>query len=171
MLINEKMQIEEYFYPFSEQHNPIFQSIIYNEKKIAYGKCESEMTEWNIHLRCRELNEFCRGIVNKTEDNFVRPGYNGNLPYRLGCINTWGLICNKGNYVEEHNHDPSQFSFVYYINAPEGSSPLVFSSSGYQVKPQAGKIVIFHSSLLHHVPVNNCDNRYSFVGIIGDYRK
>ena len=33
-----------------------------------------------------------------------------------------------------------------------------------KVNPEEGKVVIFNSRLLHEIPPNNCNGRYSFVG-------
>ena len=35
------------------------------------------------------------------------------------------------------------FFFVYYVNAPEGSSPLIFPTSGYELQPKSGNMVVF----------------------------
>ena len=44
--------------------------------------------------------------------------------------------------------------FVYFIQCPRGSSPLVFSTSGKRVKAEEGKVVIFPGNIYHHVPKN-----------------
>ena len=123
MFINEKLQIEEYNYPLYRKNNPIFKSIIENEEKIDHSDCKSEMTKWDLHFKYKEISDFINWVIGITEDTMIRP-YNGY--FSLMCVNSWGLICNKGNYVEEHRHERSNFSFVYYINSPKGSSPLVF---------------------------------------------
>ena len=168
MFINEKLQIEEYNYPLYRKNNPIFRSIIENEEKVDHSNCKSKMTKWDLHFKHKEISDFINWVIDITEDSMIRP-YNGY--FSLMCVNSWGLICNKGNYVEEHRHERSSFSFVYYINSPKGSSPLVFTTSGHEVKPQEGKLVVFNSALLHCVPINKCDARYSLIGVLSDKRE
>ena len=162
MFINEKLQVEEYFYPLAEQNNPIFQSIISSVKKRNFARCHAQMTDWNF--RSKEIDELVFWITNKAQNNMVNPYVKISTSYSLSCSDAWGLVCNQGDYLEDHRHDPSMFSFVYYVNSPKGSSPLVFRTSGYEVNPEAGKVVIFNSRLLHEIPPNNCNGRYSFVG-------
>ena len=45
------------------------------------------------------------------------------------------------------------------VNAPKGSSPLVFVTSGRKIKPEAGKVVIFESRLNHAVPKTKSTDR------------
>ena len=50
--------------------------------------------------------------------------YNFNInAFKL--VHCWGVTYNKGDGVESHNHFPYTISFVYYVNTPEGSSPLM----------------------------------------------
>jgi hypothetical protein len=59
---------------------------------------------------------------------------------------------------------PNYFSFVYYVTTPEGSSPLVFPTSGHEVKAEEGKVVIFESRLRHTIPPNQCEERCILAG-------
>jgi len=164
MFINEKLQIEEYSYPLAEQNNPIFQSIISSVKKknVSSPGCYAHMTEWNF--RSKEIDELVLWITDKAQNDMINPYRELSGYYTVICNDVWGIICNRGDYLKSHRHDPSQFSFVYYVTSPKDSSPLLFRTSGYEVKPEAGKLVIFNSRLLHEIPPNNCDGRYSFVG-------
>ena len=162
MFINEKLQVEEYFYPLYRKNNPIFESIILKEKKIEFARCHAQMTKRNIISK--EIIDLVLWIKTVTHDKMVKPYAEISSFYNLKCNINWGLLCNQGDSLEEHRHNPAQFSFVYYIKCPEGSSPLVFTTSGYEVKPEPGKLVVFDSGLLHKVPPNNCNGRYSFVG-------
>ena len=83
----------------------------------------------------------------------------------------WFASYDKGNYVKVHNHLPfAVFSWVYFINSPRGSSPLIFTTTGKRIKPEEGKIVIFPSFIMHHVPKNKCDNRIVMAGNALPYR-
>ena len=82
--------------------------------------------------------------------------------------NVWFAKYNKGDYTKVHHHLPAALlGFVYFVNSPPGSSPLVFSTSGKKIKAEEGKVVIFPSSIKHGVPFNRCKNRIIMAGNIG----
>ena len=72
--------------------------------------------------------------------------------------------CDKGDFVSVHEHFPDCFSWVYYVNTPRGSSPLVFTTSNKKIKAEEGQVLIFPSLVKHHIPFNRCDARISLVG-------
>ena len=73
---------------------------------------------------------------------------------------TWAARLDKGQQTLEHDHlYLSSYSFVYFVNTPKGSSPLVFPTSRKRIKAESGKLVLFPPSLRHKVPINKCDNR------------
>jgi len=99
---------------------------------------------------------------------------NNNFDYKITSY--WMAFYNKGDYAISHQHSPASLAFVYFINCPVGSSPLVFSTSNTIIEPEDGKLIIFPGNLNHHVPKNECDGRLVFSGnlspIIGeDYSK
>ena len=70
----------------------------------------------------------------------------------------WIAKYNRGDFTLSHNHYPCLYSFVYFMNSPKGSSPLVFTTSEQSIEAKNGRIVIFPAILKHHVPDNQCDN-------------
>tara|TARA_Y100001970_G_C14138135_1_gene805533 strand:- start:369 stop:911 length:543 start_codon:yes stop_codon:yes gene_type:complete len=83
-------------------------------------------------------------------------------------INMWFAKYNKGDYTLKHTHmNYASYAFVYFVNSPKGSSPLVFTTSGKRIKPEEGKIVIFPPQLFHHVPKNKSDGRITLSGNVG----
>jgi len=113
MFINEKLLIKEYFYPSYRKNNPIFESIILKEKKIEFARCHAQMTDWNF--RTKEIDELVSWITNKAQNYMVDPYVKISTSYSLSCSDAWGLVCNQGDYLEDHRHDPSIFSFVLFI--------------------------------------------------------
>ena len=80
-------------------------------------------------------------------------------------VEMWFAKYDKGDHAKEHHHLPfALFSFVYFINCPRGSSPLIFKASGKRIKAEEGKIVVFSSNLKHYVPKNRCENRLVLAG-------
>ena len=75
-------------------------------------------------------------------------------------FHTWIARLDEGQETLEHSHYPvCTMVFVYFVNTPKGSSPLVFPTSGKKVKAEAGTLVIHPSVLKHKVPPNKCDGR------------
>ena len=86
-------------------------------------------------------------------------------------VTGWFANYDRGEYANSHHHLPfSIFSFVYFIKCPKGSSPLIFSTTGKRLKAEEGKIVIFPSSMMHHVPSNKCEDRRVLAGNFLPYR-
>ena len=80
---------------------------------------------------------------------------------------TWAARLDKGQQTLEHDHlFHATFAFVYFVNAPKGASPLIFTTSGKKIKPEPGKLVLFPAPLRHKVPVNKCDNRVTIASNI-----
>ena len=92
--------------------------------------------------------------------NIIRNDYGG-FDYN---IDAWVAKYSEGDYAIEHDHIPYAFSYVYFVNTPKGSSPLVFSTSGKRIKAEEGKVIIFPGSLRHHVPKNRCEGRVTIAG-------
>ena len=77
----------------------------------------------------------------------------------------WFARYNKNDSCTSHDHLPfALFSFVYFVNTPKGSSPLVFTTSGKKIKAEEGKVVIFPACVYHDVPPNECDGRIVMAG-------
>ena len=82
-------------------------------------------------------------------------------------FNTWAACLDKGQETVEHDHYPlCTMVYVYFVNTPKGSSPLVFPTSGKKVKAEAGTLVIAPSTLRHKVPTNKCDYRVTIASNI-----
>lgn len=73
--------------------------------------------------------------------------------------NMWGAIYNKGDHAVPHWHNPYNYSFVYYLQSNENSSPLCFTDSTNQfyIPPTESSFVLFPAYLFHHVPQQKDD--------------
>lgn len=158
--LENEYKILECFYPNSNKLNTTIFNIIKKAKSKTIPLDDVfvfKMTDWNLN----ETYEFC------LEDflNFISCTIKKEFNLNLKCSTCWGVIYNKGDYILSHSHSTeATFSFVYYLNAPKGSSPLIFSKSNYKVIPEFGKLVIFDSRLFHEVPENKSENRACLVG-------
>ena len=79
-------------------------------------------------------------------------------------VNSWVARYDDGDSTKDHNHHPIDFNYIYYVNCPKGSSPLILTSSGKKIKAEEGKVVIFPGITQHYVPKNRCDNRIVLAG-------
>ena len=156
--ITEKLFLCEDNYPFADKVNPI----LYQQIRSSYdiggqskpSNINAHFTGWDF--KSKEVSNLVRWIGDLITRDFgnIQPR---NLNFK--CSELWGVLYKPGDYITQHNHSPSLFSFAYYVNAPTGSSPLVFTTSGKKIKPEAGKVVIFESRLNHKVPSNKCNDR------------
>lgn len=77
----------------------------------------------------------------------------------LEISSIWGQIYGKGAYQVSHTHLPSHWSFVLFVNCPEGCSPVVFGEEDLEIHPRAGNGIIFPAWIRHFVPKNTISGR------------
>lgn len=77
----------------------------------------------------------------------------------LEISSIWGQIYGKGAYQVSHTHLPCHWSFVLFVNCPEGSSPVVFGDQDTEVNPIEGQGVVFPAWIRHYVPKNLSSGR------------
>ena len=94
----------------------------------------------------------------------IRENYEFDRDFGLEFFNSWFIKYEKGDKTNSHAHIPAAFSFVYYIQTPKGSSPMIFTHTGKRVKAEAGKAIIFPGNVYHHVPKNKCSGRIVLSG-------
>ena len=83
---------------------------------------------------------------------------------RFKISHCWSVFYNKGDCVELHNHFPYALSFAYYVNMPEGSSPIMID--GEVIYPEEGQVVFFPGSSFHSVPPSKVSGRCMIAGNI-----
>ena len=135
---------------------------------------EAETSGYNDGSHYKGINDtskFSLNLSSKTIDIIVfwvhtllYNRYESLKGWNLEMKDAWFTTYHRGDVTVSHDHDPAYASWVYFVNTPKGSSPLVFTTSGKRIKAEEGKIVIFRSYVKHHVPRNNCDNRIVLVG-------
>jgi len=164
MKLSEDLHVLECFYPASSTSNPIFHNLI-EENKLRVEGPNSKYYITYFKEEPDEVKSLLEWIHKKICDDIV------DIP--LVCSEAWGVIYDDGDYINAHTHKqgdlidsstPNYFSFVYYVNVPEGSSPLIFPTSGYKLHPEPGKMVIFESRLRHKIPPNSGSGRSIIVG-------
>ena len=116
------------------------------------------MSDFRTHTRT--MSFILEWIESLIRANYKLPHYEFGLEF----YNSWYIKYEKGDKTNSHQHIPAAFSFVYYIQTPKGSSPMIFTHTGKRVKAEAGKAVIFPGNVYHHVPKNKCSGRIVLSG-------
>ena len=163
MQVFQRTQVHTYEYPFAERLNPKLHDIIL--EKAVNRDFGATMTSWK---ECFDIKEF-RTIADWVQKIIL--GFNQKVVidpiFDLKLKELWGQYYKKGDYQIEHHHNPLSWSFVYFVKAPKGSAPLVFTSSNKKIVPKAGMLVLFPSWIEHYVPKHKCEEIRSIVS--GDF--
>ena len=174
MYLREKLEVKEYFYPFAEKLNPILYDTILgipceSELKLKRKVGSQGMVRWikhdNLNIENKQLSLLENWISQIVDNSFV---YNKCDP--VYCYEMWGLIYEDGSKVEVHSHPYALYSCSYYVNAPKGSAPLIFTTSNRKIKAEKGKLIVFDGRLDHHIPRSKISNNEKRCVIVCNYR-
>jgi len=84
-------------------------------------------------------------------------------PFGFTLYECWFVIYNKGSGLPTHNHFPYPLTFVYYINTPEGCSPLMINDQEHIMKE--GQLIFFNGHDDHAVSDSKVDGRSVLTGV------
>ena len=154
----QRTLIHTYQYPFAERLNPKLHKIIL--EKAVNPDMGATMTLWKEGFNVKEFR-LIGDWVHKIILEYFVDDFDEIFDLRLKDM--WGQYYNKGDYQVTHHHNPHYWSFVYFVNAPKGAAPLVFTDSNKKVFPKPGMLVIFPGWLFHHVPKHKCDEIRSVI--------
>ena len=147
-------------YPFADKLNPKLHEIIL--QKAVNPDMGATMTAWKAGFHIKEFSLIGDWAFN-TVKNFNEVGIDFDDIYDLYLKDIWGQYYKRGDYQRPHHHNPHYWSFVYFVNAPRGSAPLVFTESNKKIIPKSGMLVIFPGWVWHHVPKHRCDEIRSVI--------
>ena len=157
MEVIERYVVHRMVYPFAKKLNPILHQIILNKANI-WDK-GAVMTPWKSY----DIKEF--DLIGTWIRNFlISSSLTCHDDFILKYYDLWGQLYNKGDYQDTHDHLPCHWSFVYYVNTPRGSSPLVFEHSKTKLHLKAGEVIVFPAWIRHYVPPNRCEGRSIVAG-------
>lgn len=163
--IRETHRIGVYKHPIYRELNPILSKTVKQLASVDPLKrstnVKANMTDWFI------MDENIAKVIKWTEflitKNFCQNYIGKNTKPELKLIDCWGIVYGKNDYAQSHTHDVA-YSFVYYVNSPKGSSPLIFDTSGKKIKAEEGNVIIMPGNILHSVPKNKCNERIVIAG-------
>lgn len=157
-------KIGEYHYP---PYNDINEKLFHIIQDLGSGKtgvnpeeAHCTMTDWDLYSSQEHVKTMVDWVQRIIDDQFDPPEHD------FKTVETWAVTYKEGEDIEWHNHGISCYSFVYYVNVPEGSSPLLFQNPEGIIDPKPGKVVIFESRMKHKVPPNKCNGRCAVSGNI-----
>jgi hypothetical protein len=111
------------------------------------------MSPWHSHLLNPKFSPLTDSVVTIAQE-VSKTHLSANLQslnLELVVTDCWGAIYDKSNYTQIHNHFPSEFSAVIYLEAHEDSAPIIFAKKMH-VKPKPNMLVLFPGILVHEVP-------------------
>ena len=167
MEISEKHQIIIQKHPLAEQLNSkLIKDYEFLPKENSYKtNVKAKMTSYYTDSpTVTIIEEWVRQLL--MEKSILRTALRQDYGFRLNFDDTWFSCYDIDEHTVKHDHTPSTFSWVYFVRTPPKSSPLVFTTSGTQIKAEAGKVVIFPGNVWHHVPPNKCEGRIVLAGNI-----
>ena len=165
MFVSSKIEVYKERYPYADKVNSVLHQFIcensFSEDSRVPGTAQTPFDYRPLY----DLKEF--GLIVNYARSFItnKEIFSNNvMEWKLELLTWWGMLSNKGSYQNWHDHLPNHWSFVYYMNTPKGSSPLIFRDGNKKIHPKAGDLVIFPARLSHKVPPNKCIGRTSVVG-------
>jgi hypothetical protein len=122
----------------------------YGDRQNHKTNVKAQMTEWKMWHEpgFKKL----AGIVLDISKQISEARYN--RPINAMLDNLWGMKYKSEEIAVSHDHWPSIWSFVYYINAPKGAPGLFFPEMGEQggernIEP--GLLIFFEGHIKHAV--------------------
>ena len=156
---NRHKQLKDDLLEFLENHEDV-------QKRRTNVKATA--TDWNMKIESQELDRFKESVLDfllsmPTDTDSRRGCFGDHQNTRnFHMLDCWGNIYRKGDYTINHNHIPSQYSWVYFLKSKPNYSPLLFDywdqkkrkMKSVKILPIESRIVVFPSSLKHRVPVH-----------------
>ncbi len=176
-LIAHGLEIED----FKKDKKKLLKFVYNEEKKDNDGLELSNAGGWHSNNNYHEHDNLLRDLLSKYVQSFFgnRNVFNSEInPHLIGL---WMNINRKGDYNKSHIHPDSHLSGVFWIKCPPDSGHLTFQSPHYfsqynevtsytkefrdqtishptyNVFSEEGRMIIFPSSLYHHVEPNKSD--------------
>jgi hypothetical protein len=170
VIVSHKTKLYIYYYPYAEKVKPILHPwILQNSETWDKGARKTFGSNLFDHYSPPKEMNLITDYVSNLLCNLPKDYYTpvNSVPQHRNFVlrDLWGQYYSKGDFQETHNHVPYHWSWVYYVNVPKGSSPMIFDDpSGKKVYPKEGMVALFPSYLWHFVPPNKCEERSMIVG-------
>ena len=154
----EKQVLQDYF--FVEGIIDINSKYFINKIKEGFKKennqsyktnVKDKMTSWNYFNEDEEFLKILENLIKYVDNHISFPSYT--------IQDSWGFCVSSGNHTIEHNHIPTLWSGVIYLN--KHNQTLDFNQIYTRVKPEKGKFALFSSFLKHGcLPHHNKETKW-----------
>lgn len=84
--------------------------------------------------------------------------------YEMVIEEAWGAVYREKDFANAHNHLPSIYSFVYYLNETQNLTPIIFTESDFVHFPHKNDLLFFPSHIRHAVPAHSGNDRVVLAG-------
>lgn len=105
------------------------------------------LTKWDTHQtdeRFLDIGNYAIFVLNYITEQV----FNTHAKYKLASL--WAVVMEEGDQATPHDHFPSAWSCVYYIDVEEDVAPILLEDKEVHVKN--GMLVLFPGFITHHVP-------------------
>ena len=117
---------------------------------------------------CKPDNDmsYLQGVLelNRNPSEFGGGDEFGFDPFGFTLYECWFVYYKKDDKLNTHDHFPYPITFVYYINCPEGSSPIILNGQEHIMKE--GQLIFFNGHDDHSVPISTVDGRAVMTGCL-----
>ena len=152
-ITEQKIPFWYVMYPDIQQNKQFKESILkIREENPQNHDLMKQNTGWHSSYRLHLETPYFKDLCNFTTGacSFISESHYGHTPPEPYMVyNMWAMMYEKGNRTAEHDHFPSVFAAVYFVDCEEGSAPLKFY--GKSIVPKNGALVIFPGIVRHEV--------------------
>ena len=119
---------------------------------------KAKMTGWKMEYKHPSFTNLAKDICeNYAYEYLIKrfDNFDDVIRQKISIVDMWGIIYqgDDKDHTIPHSHHWNHISFVYYAEANDESSPLIFTDyDDYCIQPKTGRLVIFDSRAKHYVP-------------------
>ena len=113
---------------------------------------ESNVRAWRSHWFTHKITKAFNPLVEimTSACDYVSEHYYNDKEAKVEPFNFWVMDYLDGDQAVHHNHFPSLYSVVYFVDVEKGCAPLIVE--GEVIQPENGMLVVFPGHLDHEVP-------------------
>ena len=119
----------------------------YGDRQNHKTNVKAQMTEWQMWHEFG-FKELANIVLNLSKEISIIK-YNKSIEPVL--VDIWGMKYKSEDFALLHDHWPSLWSFVYYVNSPEGAPGLFFPEIEKEIKIEPGFLIFFEGHVKHSV--------------------
>jgi hypothetical protein len=152
---NQKGLIYKFKYQDAKNLNPKLHDKIW--RHACHNNGGARMTDWFVSFKEFELIKYFAWECLKNIET-EKCSYGGEPE----IVSFYGKLYDRGEYELKHNNFPCHWTFIYYVNTPRFSSPIVFENK--RIRAKSGDFIIFPSWMEYKIPKNWGNNMSIIIG-------